>query len=140
VSRKQSKIIRDPIRKQFLIDGPEERVRQGVIQFLVRVQGIPEGLISTEKEVAGGTRTYRFDIVVFDSEGQPWMVIECKAPNISVGQRGFDQLGRYNYHLKAPFMMLTNGVDHYCCSASRNTSDIKFLESFPAYPSKDTST
>ena len=140
VSKKQSDSFRDPIRRQFIVNGPEERVRQGVIQHLTKVQGIPAGVISIEKEVPGGTRTYRFDVVIFDSSGLPWMVVECKAPNIAIGQRGFDQLGRYNHHLNAPFMMLTNGVDHYCCSVNRNTSEIVFLESFPVYPSQNTCT
>ena len=130
----KSWVIRDPVRQKYLVDGPEERVRQGFISFLTHTHGVPPGLISVEKSVPGSARSYRFDIVVHDRGGNPWMVVECKAPEIAVEQQGFDQLGRYNQYLKAPFMLLTNGIDHYCCSYDQTSGGIDYLEHLPVFP------
>jgi type I site-specific restriction endonuclease len=140
LGRDKPGIVRDPVRKKYLVDGPEERVRQGVVRFLIERHRVPAGLIAIEQAVAGAPRSYRFDIVVHDSTGKPWMVVECKAPAIRVGQQGFDQIGRYNYVLKAPFMMITNGTDNYCCSVNESSGELTFLDSLPVFPTGGTST
>ena len=126
--------VRDTIRKKSVADGPEERVRQAFLLFLTEDHGVPAGLISVESAVKGASRSYRSDILVYDRSGSPWMLIECKAPGISLNQSGFDQLGRYNRHIKAPYMVITNGTVHYCCAVESKTGTLSFLETLPGFP------
>lgn len=132
--RTRRKTVFDAIRKKHVADGPEERVRQSVLSFLVKKHGVPEGLISVETAVAGAAKMNRSDVVVFDRNGTAWMVIECKSPSIQIDQAGLDQAGRYNRHLKAPFLMITNGTDHFCCSVDHVNDRVKYLNQFPVYP------
>jgi len=102
--------IFDSLRKVWLILTPEEWVRQHVLNYLVVHKQISAGFISIEKEfILNGTKR-RYDIVVFDSASQPWLLIECKAPFIELNQEVLDQALRYNLILKAPLVMITNGV------------------------------
>ena len=126
--------VRDTIRKISVSDGPEERVRQAFLLFLIEKHGVPAGLIAVESAVKGASRSYRSDILVYDRSGAPWMLIECKAPRIGLNQSGFDQLGTYNRHIKAPFMVITNGTEHYCCAVDSKTGTLSFLETLPEFP------
>ncbi len=102
-------MVFDPIRKAWFVFQPEEEVRQHLIQFLIREKGISPNLISVEKEIAyRGTRR-RFDVVVFDRNGSPDIVCECKAPEVAITQDTVNQIARYNTVLKAPHLLLTNG-------------------------------
>ncbi len=102
--------VHDPIRKGWYVLQPEEEVRQHLIQFLIREKGISRNLISVEKEIAyRGTRR-RFDVVVFDREGKPDILCECKAPDVPITQDTINQIARYNTILQAPHLLITNGV------------------------------
>lgn len=99
----------DPIRKAWYVFQPEEEVRQHLIQFLIREKGISPNLISVEKEIDyRGTRR-RFDVVIFDRNGSPDIVCECKAPEVAITQDTVNQIARYNTVLKAPHLLITNG-------------------------------
>lgn len=131
---KSSGSVHDTIRKKRVADGPEERVRQAVLKYLVEHHQVPEGLISVESQVQGSPRKYRSDITIYDRTGNAWMLVECKAPDVSVRQAGMDQLGRYNRYIRAPFVMITNGIDHFCAHVDSETGHVSFLDVLPVYP------
>jgi hypothetical protein len=133
VAKEKEWTVRDPVRRKNVADGPEERVRQAVLSYLTDAHGVPEGLISVETGVAGSSGAYRSDIVVYTRNGTAWMLIECKAPHIQIDQFEFDQIGRYNRHVGAPFLMITNGVVHYCCAIDSETGSVSYLSELPEY-------
>lgn len=101
--------IWDPCRKLWVAHTPEEEVRQRLVQHLHHERGIALSRIGVEKEIAYyGTRK-RFDVLVFDPSGNPWLLAECKAPSVPLSQEVLYQIGRYNSELKAPHMLVTNG-------------------------------
>ncbi|MEG1556330.1 MAG: type I restriction enzyme HsdR N-terminal domain-containing protein, partial [Bacteroidales bacterium] len=104
--------IYDPIRKKWLLFTEEERVRQIFILYMIGEKKIPESHISVEKEIQVNGLAKRYDIVIFDDQGNPWMVIECKAPQIEITQEVLEQVGRYNKTLRAPIIGVTNGKVH----------------------------
>jgi hypothetical protein len=99
----------DPIRKQWILLTPEEWVRQNFVQFLVKEMLYPLQLIAIEKEIKLGTLKKRFDVLVYDQYTKPWMLIECKAGDVSAGETAFHQALRYQIVLPAPFIVITNG-------------------------------
>ena len=101
--------IFDRIRKQWFVLTNEEWVRQNFIQYLVRTMQYPESLIAVEKEMQLGELKKRFDILVYDKDHQPWMLIECKAKDIFLDEKVFRQVLRYNISLPCPFLIITNG-------------------------------
>ena len=108
--------IFDVIRKKFVVLQPEEWVRQHCIQFLINEKNFPVSLINVEKRVQINGLNKRYDIVVFNSDGSIYLIIECKAPEVKISQSAFDQIARYNLVLKASYLMVTNGLNHYFCT------------------------
>lgn len=105
--------IFDPLRKRWLLLTPEEWVRQNFIQYLVQVKKYPSTLIAQEKLIMLGELKKRFDILVYDNNHQPWMMIECKAPEIKLDESVLHQLLRYHVSLPAGFLIITNGTYSY---------------------------
>ena len=120
----------DPIRKKWLVLTPEERVRQQLILFLLNVKKIPASHISVEKAITVNGLTKRYDLVVFSPEGNPWMVIECKAPEVEITQAVVEQAGRYNKTLRAPILGVTNGSAHFFFTIDFETEVIRPLTDF----------
>lgn len=116
--------IFDPIRKKWLIITPEERVRQTFILFLLNKKEIPASHISVEHAITVNGLTKRYDIVVFDNDKKPLMVIECKAPEVPITQSVIEQAGRYNKTLHAPIIGVTNGITQYFFSIDFETEVI----------------
>ncbi len=106
--------IFDPIRKKFLVLQPEELVRQLVLQYLHLDCGISLKQMRSEFGIIVNNLQKRCDIVVFDYQIQPRLIVECKAVNIPITQGVFDQIARYNLRLRVPFLMVTNGLTTYC--------------------------
>ena len=106
--------IFDPIRKKYLVLTPEEWVRQHFLQFLIHHKSYPAGLIKMESGLKYYDRNKRTDIVVYDRELKPHLLIECKAPDIKITQKTFSQIANYYHQLPAKYMVLTNGLEHYC--------------------------
>ena len=102
----------DPVRKKWVPATPEEEVRQQFIQFLLTVKNIPASHLSVEREITVNGLSRRYDLVVFDEEGKPWMVVECKAPHVKLTQEVMEQAGRYNKTLQAPLIGITNGKEN----------------------------
>jgi len=110
--------IFDEVRKQWTILTPEEWVRQNFLQYLVQVKKYPAALIAVEKEIQLGELTKRFDIVVYDRETCPWMIIECKEMDVVLTETVLNQALRYNIALDVAFIVITNGSHSFGFSAS----------------------
>lgn len=128
--------IFDEIRKKFIILTPEEWVRQHTVHFLRQEKGYPKSLINVEKRIQLNGTTKRYDVVIFESNGSIDLLVECKAPEIVISQATFDQIARYNLALKANYLMVTNGINHYFCQMDFEKECYTFLESIPNYQVK----
>ncbi|MFJ1410389.1 type I restriction enzyme HsdR N-terminal domain-containing protein [Capnocytophaga canimorsus] len=128
-------LIFDEIRKKFVVLQPEEWVRQHVVQFLIQEKSFPKSLINVEKELMINGLKKRYDIVVYKNTGEILLVVECKAPDILINQKVFDQVFRYNLSLQASLLMVTNGLQHYYAMIDYNSNKLLFMESLPDYKS-----
>ena len=128
--------IFDVIRKKFVVLQPEEWVRQHCVQYLIQEKNYPISLINVEKVVLINGLKKRYDIVVFNPDGSLALVVECKAPKVKITQAAFDQIARYNLTLKAPYLMVTNGLNHYFCTMNHDLESFEFSESLPNYNTK----
>lgn len=125
--------IFDPIRKKFVLLQPEEWVRQHLLQYLVRHKGYPLELINVEKQLLVNRLKKRYDLVVFQSDGSIFLLVECKAPKVGIDQRTFDQIARYNLQLNARYLLVTNGLHHHCCALDRPNEKYTFLREIPDF-------
>ncbi|GAA4832119.1 type I restriction enzyme HsdR N-terminal domain-containing protein [Algivirga pacifica] len=131
VSKREGKVyIWDQIRKKYLRLTPEEWVRQHFIAFLLS-KGYSKGRIGVETGVKVNQLQRRSDIVVYDKEGKPYLLIECKAPSVKLTNETFGQAAQYNVRLKAPYLCITNGLQHYSCSIDFAQKNYKFLADIP---------
>jgi hypothetical protein len=121
--------IFDPQRKKWLLLTPEEWVRQNFIQYLLQVKKYPSTLVAIEKEIRLGELKKRFDILVYDRQHRPWMMIECKGMEIALNDEVLDQLLRYNISVPVPYLVITNGA--YCFAAERKSGGLEVLEEIP---------
>ena len=123
----------DAVRKKYLILTPEEWVRQHFIYFLNVEKNYPLGLMGVEKLVKYNDMRTRADIVLYTTQGIPNMIVECKAPKVKITQDTFNQIAKYNSQLKVQYLVVTNGMKHYCCEMKYETNNIKFLEEIPEF-------
>lgn len=127
------KQIFDDIRKKFVALTPEEWVRQNFLKFLVIQKKYPPSLISVEGKLKLFKRIKRTDMVVYDKQGKPLLMVECKAPGVVIDQNVFDQIVRYNMALQVKFLILTNGLNHYSCAIDYIHQSYHFLKDIPDY-------
>lgn len=125
--------IFDIIRKKFIALTPEEWVRQNFLMYLVSEKNYPSSLISVEAGLKLYKKKKRTDIVVHDNMGKPLLIVECKASGIKIDETVFEQVVRYNMALKVNFLVLTNGIRHYCCTIDYKNNSVKFLKEVPDY-------
>jgi hypothetical protein len=126
--------IFDEIRKKFIILTPEEWVRQHTVQFLLREKKYPKSYINVEKTITLNGIRKRYDLVVFKPNGELFLLVECKAPEVAITQQTFDQIARYNLKLNADHLMVTNGVNHYFCTMDFEKEQYVFLKELIDYP------
>ncbi len=131
-----SEEIFDIIRKKYVALTPEEKVRQHIISVLVKDKNIPQSLISVEAQIKVGKLIKRFDILVYDRELKPWMIIECKKEDIVLSPEILNQAIRYNKTTNAPYLLITNGIDFFCFKNNNTTSQLERQEKFPDFPSR----
>lgn len=112
---------------------PEEWVRQHYVQYLIKEKKYPTSLIALEKQLTINNRIKRTDILVFNKEGNPDIIVECKAPQIKITQATFDQIARYNLKLRANFLIVTNGLEHFYCKMDFENETYIFLKEIPDY-------
>ncbi|MEX0361223.1 MAG: type I restriction enzyme HsdR N-terminal domain-containing protein [Allomuricauda sp.] len=125
--------IFDIIRKKFVFLQPEEWVRQHVVHFLVETKKYPKSLINVEKQLVVNQLKKRYDVVVFQPNGSIYLLVECKAPEVTIDQTTFDQIARYNLQLQAKYLMVTNGQNHYYCKMDLESEKYKFLKEIPDF-------
>mgnify|MGYP001983189651 FL=1 len=125
--------IFDIIRKKFVILQPEEWVRQHCVHYLITQRNYPKSLINVEKELTINGLKKRYDIVVFNPDGSIFLMVECKAPKITINQATFDQIARYNLKINAVYLMVTNGINHYYCQMDFEKEQYTFLHDIPSY-------
>jgi hypothetical protein len=104
-------LIFDILRKRWVPLTSEEWVRQNFIQFLLQDKKYPSALIAVEKEIRLGELRKRFDVLVYDSSHQPWMMIECKGREIQLNESVLEQVLRYNISVPVQYLIITNGND-----------------------------
>lgn len=125
--------IFDSFRKKYVALTAEEWVRQNFIAWLVNDKKYPAGLIAVEKELALNNMKKRYDIVVFNKNSAPAILVECKAPGIKITQKVFDQAAHYNLALNVDFLIVTNGLEHYCCAVDLKRGTYNFMEEVPGF-------
>lgn len=119
------------LRKKELVLTPEEWVRQHTIHYLIQEKKISEGLISSEHALTYNGLSKRADIVVFNRSQQPVLLVECKAPEIPITEKTFQQIAQYNSQLGVDYLMLTNGLTHVYCRIDREEERFEYIEELP---------
>ena len=132
-SSENKTLIFDNLRKKYLVLTPEEWVRQHFVHFLVDKKKYPTSLIAIEKQLSINNRKKRTDILVFNNAGKHDIIVECKAPSIKITQATFDQIARYNLKLKANYLIVTNGLEHFYCKMDFENEAYIFLKDCPDY-------
>ena len=135
-SNENKSLIFDEIRKKFVVLTGEEWVRQHIIQFLIKEKKYPPSHINVEKQLKLHNTTKRYDVVVYNSDGSIHIMVECKAPKIRINQLVFDQIARYNFVLRANYLIVTNGMEHYFCQMDFKAEKYIFLKDVPMYNTK----
>ena len=125
--------IFDPLRRRYVALTPEEWVRQHFVNFLITDRGYPAGRIGNEIRLQLGKTVNRSDTVVYDAAGEPLVCIEYKAPSVSITQEVFDQVVRYNSVLRVRYLIVSNGLAHYCCRIDYDRGSYEFLHTIPPY-------
>lgn len=125
--------IFDVIRKKFVLLQPEEWVRQHLVHYLIHAKKYPKSLINVEKQLNVNGQKKRYDIVVFNADASIAVLCECKAPEIKIDQTTFDQIARYNMSLKANYLMVTNGLQHFYCKMDFEEEKYRFLKDIPDF-------
>ena len=123
----------DILRRKYVRLTPEEWVRQHFVHFLIGHKGYPQGLMANEVALSLNSTIKRCDTVLYNRDAHPQLIVEYKAPHIELTQRVFDQIGRYNIVLHVPFLIVSNGLQHYCCHIDYASGQYEFLRDIPCY-------
>jgi diaminopimelate epimerase len=127
-----SPFVFDEFRSKWLSLTPEEWVRQHFAHYLVQEKKFPKGRMALEYSIQVNKQPRRCDIVYFNEEMAPELIVECKAPDIPINQKVFDQIVRYNFELKVPFLVVTNGIKHFACRIDYKNMKYDFLTEIPS--------
>ena len=133
LKRNGKNVIFDPLRQKYVALTPEEWVRPHFVHFLTDFKGYPKGLLANEIQLDLNGTKKRCDTVLFNKDLSARMIVEYKAPNIEITQAVFDQITRYNMVLKVEYLIVSNGIRHYCCRIDYNTLKYTFLPDIPSY-------
>lgn len=132
-SSENKRLIFDQLRKKYVVLTPEEWVRQHFVQYLLSEKKYPTSLVAIEKELRMNNLKKRTDILIFNKQGDPQIIVECKAPSVPITQATFDQIARYNLKLHASFLIVTNGLQHFYCQMDYKNQKYIFLKDIPNY-------
>jgi len=134
ITKKDDKpFILDVIRRQYVALTPEEWVRQNFVHFLIEYKGYPQSLMANEVQLKLNGMSRRCDTVVYDRTLRPRVIVEYKAPSVSITQKVFEQICRYNMVLQVDYLIVSNGLAHYCCRIDYPTRSYTFLQEIPEY-------
>ena len=133
VVRNGKRMIFDDLRRKYVSLTPEEWVRQHFTHYLTGHLGYPATMLANEVELRIGSKRLRCDTLLYNKEKMPRMIVEYKAPNIALRQKVFDQISAYNLLLKVDYLVVSNGMEHYCCRMDYENKTYWFLKDIPAY-------
>ena len=134
VSKKNGKMyIYDPLRRKDVALTPEEWVRQHFVNFLVTVKSYPLERIANEVCIDVNSTSKRCDTVIYDNYLSPLVIVEYKAPEVAITGDVFEQISRYNSTLRVPYLIVSNGLTHYCCYMDYQAMKCNFISDIPAY-------
>jgi len=119
------------IRKKYLVLQPEELVRQLTIHYLITNRKYNRNNIHVERGLTVNGLYRRTDIIVYDEKVVPYLLVECKRPKVKITQAVFDQIARYNLTLKVKYLLVTNGIDTFCCEMNYEAQSYRFLTEVP---------
>lgn len=125
-------LVFDPVRRKWIVLTPEEHVRQALLHHCIGVLHYPPALVAVEKTISIGTLSRRYDIVVYNRLHQPWLLAECKAPEVPVGEAALHQLLHYQSIVQGRYWVLCNGISTYCADAA-DPARIQWVNALPAY-------
>lgn len=125
--------IFDPFRKKYLVLSPEEWVRQHFLQYLVNEKNYPASLIRIETGLKYNQLIKRADILIHNVQGNPYLLVECKSPTTRISQDAFDQVARYNMIFKVKYLVVTNGMNHFCCEMNYDANTYHYLKEIPVF-------
>ena len=125
--------IFDEIRKKYLMLTPEEWVRQSFLNYLINHKGYPRSLMENETIIKLNNMTRRCDTVVYNNRLEPLVIVEYKRPEVTIDQQVFDQIVRYNIVLRVDYLIVSNGLEHFCCKMDYETQKYSFLKDIPEY-------
>jgi hypothetical protein len=126
-------MIFDPQRKKYVKLTEEEWVRQNFIQYLIQQGKYPPGLIGVEVMFQFNKMKRRIDILIHDRTGKPVLLVECKSPDVPINDKVFDQIVCYNMEFKVPYIIVTNGLDHFVCKINHEDNSYEFLNVIPLF-------
>jgi len=121
----------DDVRKKYVALTPEEWVRQHFIHFLINEQKFSAGLVAVEMLVKVNDLSQRADIVLYNRKGKPVIIVECKAPSVPITRAVFNQAARYNTMLKVEYLIVTNGLQHFCAKLLDESGNHELLKAIP---------
>lgn len=127
--------IFDPLRRKYIALTPEEWVRQHFINYLINYKNYPASLMANEAGIKLNSLSRRCDTVVYNNQLEPLMIIEYKESKVQITQNVFDQVVRYNTVLKVPYIVVSNGISHYCCRMNYEDQSFEYLTDIPEYQS-----
>lgn len=140
ISEKGGKrFIYDVVRQKYIALTPEEWVRQHFVNYLITELGFPPARIANEVSLVLNGTSKRCDTVVYDRYLDALMVVEYKAPSVEIGQPVFDQIVRYNMALRVNYLVVSNGINHYCCRIDYERGTYRFIDGIPEYTALEAS-
>ncbi len=125
--------VLDVLRKKWLVLTPEEEVRQQFVHYMMDEKKYPAGLLAIEYSLRVNSLKRRADVVAFNRFGHPLLLVECKAPSVKIDQKVFDQIARYNLSMKVDYLIVTNGLEHFCCQLDFQNNKYHFLQDIPLF-------
>ncbi len=133
IHKNNKRYVFDIIRKKYIVLSPEEWVRQNLLMFLIEEKSYPRNLIRVEQQLEGDDMFFRADAIVYDNKGKALMIIECKADNIKITQKVFEQVSKYNLHFKVEYLLVSNGKENYICKLNYTDKTYQFIDEIPNY-------
>lgn len=129
----QRLMVWDEFRMKQVVLTPEEWVRQHFLHFLTSEKGVPKSLIAVEQGVQVNSLVRRCDAVVYNNEGAPIAIVECKAPEIALTEKTLHQIAQYNFKLRVNFLILTNGIQTITAVINSKSKTIDYLQNVPLF-------
>lgn len=126
-------VVFDVLRRKHVALTPEEWVRQHFIHYLITKKGYPAALMGNEVPITLNGMSRRCDSVLYDTSLRPRIIMEYKAPDVPLTQKVFDQISRYNIVMHVDYLIISNGLTHYCCRMDYENNTYQFLREIPKY-------